>query len=410
MTLILLTIFSAIAMTKAGTFTLDESEFHYPNVLNFYNNGLSATFNAKYSAANTPLPYIIVAGLAHLTGPGLVPARIITGIISFLTVLLAMRLLKRHGAAPYSSFVILFYPYFFLNSFVFYVVNYGLCFALLALVVLDVEQQSKSYWRVFLAGICFSLAVLCQQFYLVVPAAIALVRTLTALRQRPWPPALVRTTTANFLLANFLLVLPLIVPIWLFIKWGGLTHPNFHVHQLAFGPTTITAILFVVGIYFLPYLIQSYKSLTTLNIGLAVAAAILLTIFYQPVFSDIQGPGRFTGMTLHLLTMPAKFSPFVTSTLIALSTACGILVFLLLIRTSSTDWDHILLLSGIFLALTYIFSTQVGERHLLALMVFLFLLILPRLQKPVSDWYPWLMAAAGIGYFFYWTFFKFGAA
>ncbi len=392
-------------MTKVGTFTLDETEFHYPNVINFYRDGLSATFGPKYAAANTPLPYIIVAGLARLTGPSLALARIVTGVISFLTLLMAMRLLKRHGADAYSGFVILFYPYFFLNSFVFYVVNFGLFFALAGLLILDKRTGTKAYWYDLLAGVCLALAVLCQQFYLVLPAAIALVRTVTSLRCRPMPPALAKTT-----LANFLLVLPLIAPMLIFIRWGGLTHPNFHVHQLAFGATTITAIFFVVGLYFLPYLIQSYKSISGLLFGLAAAAGILLVIFFRPVFSNIQGPGKFTGMTLHLLTIPEKISPLITGPLITTLTIFGILVFLVLARSLTSAWDYTLFVSGIFLALTYIFSTQIGERHLLALIILLFLLVLPRMRKPFTVWYAWTMAAAGIGYFFYWTFFKFGTA
>jgi hypothetical protein len=35
-------------------------------------------FNPQYSAANTPLPYLLVAGLAHVFGPSLLLARVVT--------------------------------------------------------------------------------------------------------------------------------------------------------------------------------------------------------------------------------------------------------------------------------------------------------------------------------------------
>ena len=158
---VLFALFFLLSLTKVGSFTLDETLFHYPNMINFYQNGLAATFNSQYSAANTPLPYIIVASLAKLVSPSLVLARIVTGVLSFFTLLLAMRLLNRQGTNPYSIFVLLFYPYFFVNSFVFYAVNYGLFFALLGLLALDNEQTQtldnvhteKGYGRDFLAGI-----------------------------------------------------------------------------------------------------------------------------------------------------------------------------------------------------------------------------------------------------------------
>jgi len=403
---ILFSFFFLLSLTKVGSFTLDETLFHYPNVINYYQNGLGATFNSEYSAANTPLPYIIVAGLAKLVSPSLVLARIVTGIFSFFTLLVAMRILNRHGANPYSIFVLLFYPYFFVNSFVFYAVNYGLFFALLGLLTLDREQEESSYGRDLLAGICLSLAVLCQQFYLVVPAAIAFARTILILYQkrRPILPALVQTTVGNIFL-----LLPLIAPALIFIRWKGLTHPNFHVHSLAFIPSTVTAILFVIGFYFIPYLIQSYKSITGRNVCLALAGAILLVVLFRPVFSDFQGPGLFTGLTYHLMMLSGKISPLITTLSMIGLTFCGILIFIVLCRSLSSTWDYTLFIICIFLAAAYAVNTQIGERHLLALIIFLFLLVLPRIRTSVAGWYPWAMAILGMGYFFYWTFFKYGA-
>ncbi|HLI93097.1 MAG TPA: hypothetical protein VKU83_05795, partial [Puia sp.] len=308
---------------------------------------------------------------------------------------------------------LLFYPYFFLNSFVFYPVNYGLFFALLGLLALDRERkkngygkEGKGYWRDLLAGVCLSLAVLCQQFYLVVPAAVCFARIILIMykNRRPFLPALVQTTVGNIAL-----LLPLIAPALVFIRWKGLTHPNFHVHSVAFIPSTVTAILFVIGFYFIPYLIQSYKSITGRNVCLALAGAILLVILFKPVFSDFQGAGLFTGITYHLMMLSGKISPLITTVSMVGLTCCGILVFIVLCRSLSSSWDYTLFIICIFLAAAYAVNTEIGERHLLALIILLFLLILPRIRTPVAAWYPWAMAVLGMGYFFYWTFFKYGA-
>jgi len=405
--LLIFVFFFVLSLTKVGSFTLDEILFHYPNVVNFYENGLGAAFNARYSAANTPLPYIIVAEIARLTGPSLVLARITTGMLSFFTFLMAMKLLKRHGADNYSAFVILFYPYFFVNSFVFYAVNYGLFFALLALLVLDNKKDKDAWFPDFLAGVCLSLAVLCQQFYLVMPAAIAFSKTILVFRQKE---GTLFRRLIKVSISNLLLFLPLTVPGLLFVKWKGLTHPNFHVHSLSFFPSTITAVLFVSGFIFLPYLIQSYKKIKAPTLFFAAVGAALLVLFFKPAFSDFQGPGLFTGITYHLLTLAGVISPAITTLLMMGLACCGILFYTLLFKSLSSQWDYVLFAICMFLVLGYAANTQIGERHLLALIIFLFLLVLPRIRRPVAIWYPGVMAVLGIGYFVYWTFFKYGAA
>ena len=404
--LFVFTLFFLLSLFRAGSYTLDESLYHYPNLINFYENGVGAIFNVRYSAANTPLPYIIVAAIAKITSPNLVVARVVTGIFSLCAFLIAVRLLKRHGADSHNYFVLLFYPYFFLNSFVFYAVNYGLFFALLALLVLDTKKQG--YLVSFIAGILLSLAVLCQQFYLVVPAAIAFSRTVMIFRQKE------ETFTTQLLqtsVANLLLVLPLAVPVLLFIKWKGLTHPNFYADSLSFFPSTVTAILFVTGFLFTPYLVQSYEKIGRRNLIVSLAAAVLLVCLFRPIFSvDDQGPGLFTGITYHLLSMAGVVSPWITYLLMVCLTAFGILFFRLLADSLTSAWDYALFTACIFLSIAYASISHIGERHLLALIIFLFLLALPRIGRPFATYYAAAMAMLGVCYFFYWTFLKFGAA
>lgn len=403
--LLIFVLFFMLSLARSGSFTLDESLFHYPNAVNFYENGVSATFNERYSAANTPLPYIIVAGFAHVTGMSLVLARVLTGLISFLSFLIAIQLLKKRGADSFSYFVLLFYPYFFVNSFVFYAINYGLFFALAGLLVLDKKENVP--FAPLLAGVCFSLAVLCQQFYLVVPAAIAASQAIIALRHKE---ASLQSRLIKTCMDSLMLFLPLLIPIWLFMQWKGLTHPNFHVHSLAFMPTTITAIFFVIGFSFAPYLWQQRKALTPRHFLLSLAAASLLVWFCRPEFSDVQGPGLFTGITYHLMVIPGKLSPWLTTVAMVILTSFGLLFYTTLVRSLTSQWEFTLFVICNFLAATFIVNTQIGERHLLALIIFLFLLVLPQMRRPSSGLYAGFMATLGIAYFFYWTFFKFGSA
>jgi hypothetical protein len=403
-TLLVFVLFFLLSLTRVGNFTLDETLFHYPNVINFYNNGWSATFNDHYSAANTPLPYIIVAAIERMTGQGLAVARIVTGIVSFFSFLAAMKLLASYGAGKYSAFVLLFYPYFFVNSFIFYAVNYGLFFALLALLVLDEKKIRQAWLRDLLAGTCFSLAVLCQQFYLVIPAAIVFCRAIMdwKLQTKQVLPSLKRA-----LFPGSLLLLPLVFPFLIFFKWKGLTHPNFHVHALAFFPSTIVAFSFVTGFYFFPYLVQVRRQLNPVKIIAALLLATLSVLLFKPVFSDFQGPGLFTGITYHLMVIAGKPAPVITTLLMILLTGSGILVFIELFNSLKAKHEFELFTACVFLLIAYASNTQIGERHLLALIIFLLLLILPRIRSSTALYYPSFMAVLGIGYFVYWTFFKY---
>src|SRR6478735_1876497 len=79
------TICILVSLVNIGRFTMDEKIFHYPNVLNVLDNGMGAIFNSRYSAANTPVPYFIVAFFAKIFSPGLGLARIVTFVISLAT-------------------------------------------------------------------------------------------------------------------------------------------------------------------------------------------------------------------------------------------------------------------------------------------------------------------------------------
>lgn len=400
--------FLLLSLLKVGDYTLDETVFHYPNLLNFYNNGWDAMFNGQYSAANTPLPYFIVAILAKLFSPSLALARIVTALISFSTFLIFVKLLESYAVSKYFSFSILLYPYFFVNAFVFYAINYGLFFLALALWLWQKTENEKkaSLSREFLTGLSFSMAVLCQQFFIVIPFAIIFYRGLSFFTAKQINR---RQSFQQLFLSNLLLAIPLLLPAVLFFYWGGLTHPNFSSHSLAFYPSTVVAILFVTGFYFSPYIFFRRKKIKTVEAIASLFLSILLVMAFKPVFSDFQGPGLFTGLVFHLITIPGKIQPLITSFLMTGLTTLGILVFVELVKSLKSRSDFTLITVVAFLLLAYSFNTQIGERHLSGLMMILFLLLLPRMKE--TGWlYPVAMTIAGIGYFMYWYFFKFSGA
>ncbi|MEO6316836.1 MAG: hypothetical protein ABIU63_06180 [Chitinophagaceae bacterium] len=392
--------FLIISLFKSGAYAMDETLFHYPNVLNYYTNGFAATFNKSYSAANTPLPYIIVAWISKVFGPGIVLARIVTAVFSFLTFLAGLKILTRLQVPPFYSLILLFYPYFFLNSFVFYAINFGLFFCLVALLLL--QHPGKNYRFDLGAGISITLAVLCQQFYLMLLAAVLLVRLWQYFQERDNPGAL-----QYFLISSFLLGLPALIPLAIFYRWGGLVHPNFNVHKLSFFATALTGMLIVIGFYFWPFVLQSVKKLPLWLVGAALAAGAVLSIVFKPAYNDFNGPGIFNGIVYHLINIVARKMVWAGSAIMILFSAIGLLLFYKLAVMKKTDFNRMLFTACLFLTAAYTMNAIIGERHLLPLLFLLFLLVLPQLRMNIAKLYLPCMVIFGAGYYIYWIFLKY---
>ncbi len=395
--------FLGLSLTQLGRFAQDETASHFPLALGFYENGLATMFSEGYSAANTPLPYIIVSVAAKLTSPSLLVARVVTCGISFLMFLTTVSLLRLYGSPLSLAFVLLFYPYVFVNSFLFYAVNFGLLFLVLMLLTLRRGEEHPSSSYNILAGLLLALAVLCQQFYAVIPAGILLAWFMRFSRKQ------IRSGTPSFkssAISTAFLAVPLVVPFLLFTFWGGLTHPNFRDHAIGFYPSTIVAILTVTGFYFAPFLLQSVRDHTKKRVIVGAAISIILVLLFRPAFTDRYGPGAFAGFTHHMIALTGQVHPFMPVLLTILATLSGLLVLLEVWNRLSLHYEFFLFACCLLLAAAYSCFTFIGERHLLGYMVFLFLLVLPRIRKPLNKLYPAGMAVLGVGYFVWWFFFK----
>ena len=402
-TIMIFLFFLMLSLLRINRYTLDETVFHYPNFLNFYENGWEAMFNDRYSAANTPLPYFIVATLAKLFGPSLALARITTAVFSFLTLLLVVKLLD-FRKVPYSQAIgFLFLPYFFVNAFVFYAINYGLFFLVLGMNYWKESLVKPSWANELLAGLFFSMAVLCQQFYVLAPVGIVIYKVIRFLINKEYS---VQSKLVGELRSAALLTAPLVLPFSLFMAWGGITHPNFDSHSLGFYPTTIVAILFVIGFYFSPYLLLSTKRISFKETIAAICLAIPLVWNFSPEFSEYQGPGKFTGLVFHLITLFGRINHFLIPTVMVVLVAAGLLVILRLIQSLQTVFDYTVALIAGLLFLSYCINTQIGERHLSGMMLLLFLLLIPGIKK-AGLFYSAFISLIGVSYFFYWYFIKF---
>ena len=221
----------------------DEKDYHLPNAINIYENGLIKGLTGKaYSAANTPLPYIINSNY-YLFPPSLVSVRIVTLIFSLAIILLIFYWFNRLNYSPSKNLLIslsfLFYPYFIRQSILFHAPIYGLIFIFAFLYKFKDDRSLNKPHEMFIYGLLLSLSSLSQQFY--ISFYIALLAVLVFNKYN--------------IKQIIICLLPIILPLLTFVIWGGMTHPNFRAHNIIFDPTHFTATVEVIGlslILFLP--------------------------------------------------------------------------------------------------------------------------------------------------------------
>jgi hypothetical protein len=308
-------------------------------------------------------------------------------------------------APSYCVWGVLYYPYFFENSFVFYTVNYGVFFFVIALLLMKKTTSSNYYRNSLFVGLSLSMATLCQQFYLVIPFAILSFRFFEMARGKKLGIA---SDRYKFVISSLLLLLPMAFPALLFFRWEGLTHPAFEQHELVFNIPVVVSIFFVVGFYFIFFLAQHLKRIRRVDVLLSLLISIILVLFFKPKFNDLQGEGYFTGIVVHTISLSKNLWLWLPHIIMTILSTAGVLTLITFLRLGVSSWDMLLFTMALALSVTYIVNSQIGERHLLGMMVLLLFLLMPRL-KPT---YAWLqvgyMITVTIFYFFYWNFFKFG--
>jgi hypothetical protein len=235
----------------------------------------------------------------------------------------------------------------------------------------------------FLSGSFLSMAILSQQFYLsLIPFSLFICYK--------------RTKAVNFTILNplkcLLHFIPLIAPIILFVYWEGLTHPNYSRHSVAFSLTNITSIITIVGFTFLPVFIFNLGDLVKNKRILYYApAAVLLTVFFTPVWANGGGAGTISGLTFHSLEIISDYSPAIKYLIQVILILSGFEIIFQLFKIKNQTF---LLIVGLFFV-GFLFNTVLSERHLLPMILTIYLLVLKNHPKQVL--YFWLPAQVALG-------------
>ena len=378
----------------------DEVVNHLPTLLTFHETNIFYAMQSdNYLGANTPLPYIIIAFLCklfHVT-PSLFIARLAGILIASLTIFIVLRFISFVPIKDYFLLILcfLFYPYFLKPAFTFYLAIYGLLFFILTLLFLN-KQNLRS---IFFGGIFNSLAILCQQFYLVVPIWFLYKLFIDYKNGND-----LKYISKRF----FLFFLPLLLPLLLFVKWGGISNKNFPEHTVSFSfisLTNVTAILAILGGLFFPLIFEKMSKIKFKLALIFFIVALLLTIYASPHWHLVGGKGMISGYTYKVINTIITYIPTFAFILELILIFFGLLTLFLLYTKRNENKiinDYYILI--IILIAGFIPFGMLSERHLLHLIFLVFLIVFYKIRyrstKLVILAYQIILGSI---YFYYWV-------
>jgi len=403
--ILLLLIFLSL---RNGAPLRDERNFNIPTAVNFYQNSIpDAIKGAGYVIGSTPLPFVLLKILTLGSYPNIYVYRFISFLFSVSSVLLLLILLNKSSPGKEAFFIsglVLFQPYFLKSALSFYTAAYGVLFLILFLLIYLKQERSKT--NHLLLGIVSSAAILCQQIYLALPLVYLLIVAYEVYKTRKF----------NKLYDHLLFCLPHIFPLILFIIWGGFTHDQprngIILNSASFSELigniipvrNFTAILTIAGFYLLPASIYLFRKVKWYYILSFLFISVLLAVFNQPVFTNSPEFNKVTGLVHRVICNASYYyHPLLGEILRVASLLSFLIFFYLMIKESKSSFSYFLNLLIIILLILYCFDFLLSERHLIPLIVVLFV-TLTRFKIVDIYYYGWFffMLIMGCSYTLHW--------
>lgn len=325
----------------------DELNYHYPLAKNITIKTIVDP-GSDYSSAYMPLPYLLGNVLLRLFD-SLLALRILNFIVFLLAIFffdrIALSMTKEHKQLTLLAFL---NPYLLFSSFVYYMYSWGVLFALLGL-YFYLMRRSKPVADIFLA-----LAVLSQQWMVVVVAAIIIHEGTLVLERRlslaQWGIGIARKT---------LFLLPAAA---IFISWRGLTHPSFSSHGLHPSFEHLNIVLVNLGFMFVLVVLANFKSfLKTRYLPLI----FLLPILYLsiPAFSSYNGINQINGFIANFADKVDKVVHIPFSWVLFPFIAAGLLLLVLLLKGRTFDDKDIFLFIVCGFIAAFVAHSRLASAH-----------------------------------------------
>lgn len=351
----------------------DEMKFHLPLAQQFYQTPvLQVVLGDEYAAANTPLPYIVSVGLIKIAGitPDIYILRIINLSVYVLAVIvLFYGFLKRD---IWILIIVAFNVYLLKSAVLYYMADWGILFFCTFLILLRCNKDLYKPVTLFLLVLASLFAIMSQQFYMILPVAFLF----GALIQNDYK------VNAKLLPAILVVCAVLLLPSLLFLKWGGLTHKNFSgFNPVAFAPTNITAILAIVGFNLSPYIL--YKVIKERKFyWIPAVAALVFGVFLTPRYEHYMYEGAIVGITFRVIDAVAMHSEVGTRLIASCFVYLGMLTLYEVVRIPERSIEiRVQQIAVLLFSILYVFTSHIGERHMVPMVFLLYLMLLPRLEN-----------------------------
>jgi hypothetical protein len=211
-----------------------------------------------------------------------------------------------------------------------------------------------------------------QQFYMILPVALLL----GAFAENGY------RINKKLILYAFASLLIIVLPVFLFVQWGGMTHRNFNGYNpIAFAPTNITAILAIVGFSLSPFTL--YKLTQEKNVYWIVAIfALVCGLFLTPRYDHYMYEGAIVGITFRFIDTISMHTVFGTKLVTSVFVYLGILTLREVALVQEKGIGMRVMQSAVFLfAILYVFTSHIGERHMIPMTFLLYLILLPRITN-----------------------------
>ena len=385
-------LFGAISLISSNIH-FDEKEFHLPTLVTFHNENPINVINSRdYKSASTPLPYLLVSTVLKVFNllPTLITARLANIVLSILCLIIFLKLFGIKGTnIVYPALILFFYPYFLKPSFAFFMSIYGLFFFLLFIYFTNKNGSLNK----FISGIFLALAILSQQFYLIVFFFYMIFLWYNDYHSKK-----------NIFPSKDLILfsIPLIVPLILFYFWGGLTHHNFSARAVNFRFENLTSVLIISGSALFPFLIFKIQYITRIKLAVILSISMVLVLFASPLWVNAPTVGGISGYTFHSIAIINEYNSILTFIIKVSLCFLGISSLLLLYKTKGDTNTRLLYFLFITMIVGFSMSNMPSERHMLPLIALGYLLAISYDIK-VSILRLWLgiQVIIGSGYFYY---------
>lgn len=339
----------------------DEIKYHYPSARNFSLKEVVSP-ESLYSSAYGPIPYLLGSILLKIYD-----SIHVLRLLNYLIVMLLAFFLLKIGEAKSNepalfALVVISNPYLLKSAFTYHMFNYGLLFTIVGVYFFFFSKINK---KLLVSHIAFGLAVLSQQWMIVVVLSVFLIDLFRIFAR---PMSLFRI--AKNVGLKIIVLLPALC---LFLSWRGLTHPNFQSHALHPSFEHLTGTLanwgFIAGLIVLFH----WQSLLKRQF---VPMLFLFPLLYLSIPEHSMGHGIhvITGGIAQLSTQIQNHLLIPYDIILFIFSVLGLLSIILIIRKRENLFEQFLKYSLIGFLAAFVSSSRLSSSHVFLSIPFLIMI------------------------------------